>query len=119
MYYALTVGHVFIVHTIGLFFTIRTRKIKVVVLNEYKYTLAYMVSSLVITIVIIIAFTFVIQNPTLYALFLSLLMSSVTLLFLGLTFIPKVIIIDSGEFLKLYLNIQSFHNCIVICGCPQ
>ena len=90
LFQAVIVVHVFIVHLFGLFFAFKTRKIKIMVLNEYKYTLAFILTSVVAMGVMMIALRFVEDDPTYFSFCLSLTISSLCLLNLGLIFIPKV-----------------------------
>ena len=82
--------HNFAVHGIGLLFAFKTRKIKVTILNEYKYNLAILVVSIAVTIMTFIFVYAIGPDPSLFAFFYSVFVTTGCALFIGLTFVPKV-----------------------------
>ena len=94
IYYVIYIGVVtlykFILHGIGLVLAIKTRNIEIDVLNDYKYTAALIYSSSVLILVLAIVLPLTYNNPALDEPIFSSILFLILMVFLGLTFIPKV-----------------------------
>lgn len=80
----------FVLHGIGLVLAIRTRNIEIDVLNDYKYTAALIYISTVLILVIAVVLPISYNNPALDELVYSTILFLILMLFMGLTFVPKV-----------------------------
>ena len=98
---ALTITHKIVIHIAAVFFAFQTRKIKITVLNEYKYNVAYAYCAAFVTFIVLVATFIVAQNQTLYAFFYSSILFVGCTVFLALTFVPKVS--DIKDFLELII----------------
>lgn len=88
---ALTITHKIVIHIATVFFAFQTRKIKITVLNEYKYNVAYAYCAAFVTFIVLVAVFIVARNQTLYAFFYSSILFVGCTVFLALTFVPKMI----------------------------
>ncbi len=86
----IALAHNIFVHGIGIGFTFKLRKVQISVLNEYRYNLGILITSIVITAIIVLCVYSIGPDPSLYAFFYSLLVTIGCIIFLALSFIPKV-----------------------------
>ena len=82
--------HKIFIHSASLYFSFRTRKIKVPVLNEYKSTSASAYSTVVFIILTAILLFPLANYPNIYVICYTLLLFTLISIFVSFTFIPKV-----------------------------
>ncbi|XP_019850654.1 PREDICTED: uncharacterized protein LOC100640450 [Amphimedon queenslandica] len=83
--------HKIIIHSASLYFSFRTRKIKVPVLNEYKSTSASAYSTAVFIVLTAILLFPLANYPNIYVICYTLLLFTLISIFVSFTFIPKMI----------------------------
>lgn len=84
--------HKLIVHSASLYFSFRTRKIKISVLNEYKSSSAIAYSTIIFVFLTAVLLFPLAGYPNIYVFCYTLLLFTMVSLFVSLTFIPKVYI---------------------------
>ena len=78
-----------ILHCIGLLLALKTRKVEIDVLNDYKYTVAIICCSTIVLLLIGIIVVLV-EDISLFTLLWNLLIFILGSIYLGFTFVPKV-----------------------------
>ena len=90
LYVMMTIAYKLVLHSVALVLAFLTRKIKVDVLNDYRYNTAIIIASSLLLLAVCIAipplFDFINWSDAVWAIIVFL----VTSVYLGLTFIPKV-----------------------------
>ena len=86
----MTLLHKIGLHCAATFFAFQSRKIKINVLNEYRYNVAFVYFSVTVTVLTVAILVAIRRSPTFFSLVYSLMLFIACTGFLALTFIPMV-----------------------------
>ena len=88
-----TIGYKFILHAIALTLACLIRKIKVTVLNDSQQTVAIIYGSTLLLLVATLVTMSFNQSPDVYNVIWTIVVFFVSMIYIGLTYIPKVCLI--------------------------
>ena len=89
----MTIGYKFVLHAVALVLACLIRKVKVTVLNDSQETVAIIYGSTLLLVVATLVIMILSQSSNSYNIMWSILVFSVSLIHIGLTFLPKVCLI--------------------------